>query len=194
MHRFSTSFILGYHGCSQEAAERLLAGEPFTLSQNDYDWLGPGIYFWQANPRRALKFAEEKRIREEAAWKPAVLGAAIDLGLCLDLSTEAGVMQVKAAYDVLTRTFRAAEAELPTNYGGTDRLLRKLDCAVVRMLHDIRKSGGQEPVDTILGIFVEGEPIYENSGFHEKTHIQICVCNTDSIKGVFRVSPTNFIP
>ena len=55
------------------------------------------------------------------------------------------------------------------------------------MLHDIRKSGELEPVDTVAGVFVEGNKIYENAGFFEKTHIQICVRDPQLIKGVFRV-------
>ena len=65
--------------------------------------------------------------------------------------------------------------------------MRKLDCAVLQMLHDVRRSKGDEPIDIVSGIFVEGKPIYEGSGFYEKTHIQICVCNPRVIKGVFRV-------
>lgn len=26
-------------------------------SDNDYDWLGPGIYFWENNPKRAIDYA-----------------------------------------------------------------------------------------------------------------------------------------
>ena len=37
--------IVGYHGCRRSVAERLLNGEPFRLSNNDYDWLGGGAYF-----------------------------------------------------------------------------------------------------------------------------------------------------
>jgi hypothetical protein len=29
-------------------------------SDNPYDWLGTGIYFWEANPLRALQFAQER--------------------------------------------------------------------------------------------------------------------------------------
>ena len=39
----------------QVRAERLLAGEPFQKSINDYDWLGHGIYFWEANPLCGLE-------------------------------------------------------------------------------------------------------------------------------------------
>ncbi len=42
MHRLSSCFVLGYHGCDRDVGERLLAGEAFQPSDNDYDWLGPG--------------------------------------------------------------------------------------------------------------------------------------------------------
>src|SRR5271155_2352654 len=63
LHRLS-SFILGYHGCDRKVGERLLEGAAFKPSDNDYDWLGPGIYFWEANPRRALEFATETANRK----------------------------------------------------------------------------------------------------------------------------------
>lgn len=192
MHRLTSSFVLGYHGCSTTVAEQLFSGrEVFKASDNDYDWLGPGIYFWLANPRRALKFAEEKRKREKARWKPAVVGAAIDPGLCLDLSTESGVIELRAAYELLKATFATAGRELPSNSGGLDMMLRRLDCAVVQQLHAIRREADAPPVDTVRGIFIEGEPIYPGAGLRDKTHIQICVCNPQAIRGVFRVPPTD---
>ena len=104
MHRLTTSFVLGYHGCDRHVGERLLAGEPFKASQNDYDWLGPGIYFWEANPLRGLAFAQESSRRSRAAiHTPFVVGAVIDLALCLDLTTAAGVAFVRTAYESLVR-------------------------------------------------------------------------------------------
>jgi hypothetical protein len=39
------SFILGFHGTDKETAERILAGEEhLTASENEYDWLGHGIF------------------------------------------------------------------------------------------------------------------------------------------------------
>ncbi len=188
MHRLNAAFILGYHGCSASVAEQLFSGaHTFKSSDNDYDWLGPGIYFWQANPRRALQFAAEKRARAAAEWNAEVVGAAIDLGLCRDLSTEAGMIELRAAYDLFRATMEVAGEPLPSNTGGPDRLLRRLDCAVVRQLHAIREEAGLPPVDTVRGVFVEGGPIYRGSGFLDKTHVQICVCNPSAIRGVFRV-------
>lgn len=81
MHRLATSLILAYHGCDQTVAERLLAGEPFKRSQNDYDWLGWGIYFWEANPKRGLDFAAEAMKRPGSKIRtPAVVGAVVELG------------------------------------------------------------------------------------------------------------------
>ena len=59
MQRLSFGFVLGYHGCDLSIGEKLLGGTPFKASQNDYDWLGPGIYFWEANPIRGLDYARE---------------------------------------------------------------------------------------------------------------------------------------
>lgn len=188
MHQLAASFVLGYHGCDHEVAEYLLRTGRFRQSRNDYDWLGPGIYFWEANPRRGLEFAREsKRRGTPGIRRPTVVGAVIELGLCLDLTTAAGVQQVRTAYAELASTARTAGAELPKN--GKDLLLRKLDCAVIRVLHGIREGQGQPPIDTVRGVFLEGDPIFPDSGFHEKTHTQIAVRNPDRIKGVFRVHP-----
>jgi hypothetical protein len=92
LHRLTSAFILGYHGCDQGVGERLLAGTAFAPSNNDYDWLGPGIYFWEANPLRGLEFAEEASKRRTSSIKrPFVIGAVIELGLCLDLTTSSAI-------------------------------------------------------------------------------------------------------
>jgi hypothetical protein len=172
-------------------AERLLSGEAFARSENDYDWLGPGVYFWQSNPLRALQYAEERRRRDRASWESAVIGAVIDPGLCLDLATTIGIDHIRAAHQVLVDTYAAGGWELPRNSGGKDRLVRRLDCAAVGTLHDVRRANSEPPIDTIFGVFIEGEPAYPSAGFFEKTHIQVCVCNPHCIRGVFRVPPND---
>ncbi len=191
MHRLSSSFILGYHGCQKAVGENLLAGEPFTPSENDYDWLGPGIYFWESNPKRALEWAQllHRRRHGSEPSQPFVVGAVIDLGFCLDLLTSNGIAAVKAAHQLFEERLELSDGPRPTNSGGSDLLLRHLDCAVLKHLHRIRSRSGQTAFDTVRGVFIEGASIYPDSGFREKTHIQICVCNPDVIKGVFRVSP-----
>lgn len=47
--------VLGYHGCDQSVADRVLAGEDMLKkSEKHYDWLGSGIYFWEHGPERAM--------------------------------------------------------------------------------------------------------------------------------------------
>lgn len=186
MHRLSSSFVLGYHGCDRDVAEKLLAGSEFNQSQNEYDWLGPGIYFWEANPQRGLEYAALlKRLGRGKIRKPAVVGAVIELGLCLDLTTSTSNEPLVEAHKKLSRIHEEAGLALPEN--SNDMMRRDLDCAVIRILHKIREDAGEQQIDTIKGAFIEGEPIYPNSGFRTETHIQICVRTPQSIKGVFRV-------
>jgi len=116
LHRLTSSFILGYHGCDRRVGERLLAGKAFKPSNNDYDWLGPGIYFWEANPVRGLEFAEEASKRKTSnVSKPFVIGAVIELALCLDLTTSSALDWVRIAYESLVDVTRAAGLDLPSN-------------------------------------------------------------------------------
>lgn len=220
MSSLSTSFILGYHGCDRSVADEILRGSPFKPSENSYDWLGHGIYFWEANPRRALDFAKEMKIlgrpKENPIKEPCVVGAIIDLGNCLDLMSMAGIDEVQAAYEKLKdyHDSDATLAPLPNNSGGPHRIFRNLDCAVINHLHLLRdgmegssiigdnlivgefKVGEFPPYDTVRGLFVEGDPIYPEAGFHKKTHIQICVrerAKNSCIRGVFRVPDDHYL-
>lgn len=175
-------------------AKRLLDGASFKPSENDYDWLGSGVYFRESNPLRALHFAEELARRGRTGLRtPAVIGAVIDLGLCLDLISSNGIQAVESAYTTLKQKMDLAGVEMPKNQGGPDLLLRKLDCAVINYLHQWRKKTQEPACDTVRAVFMEGDPVYENAGFRHKTHIQICVRNLDAIKAVFRVSDSQLI-
>jgi hypothetical protein len=192
VHTLSASFVLAYHGCDKDVAEDLLNGDEFIPSTNDYDWLGHGIYFWEANPRRGLDYARDlaRRPRGTAKMKtPAVVGAVISFGLCIDLTTTAGLEQVEMAYQTFTTIAAQSESNsVPVNH--KDGLRRNLDCSVINTLHDIRQADDFAPIDTVKGAFIEGKPIYPTASFHEKTHIQICVRNVACIKGIFRVPNT----
>lgn len=187
----STSFVLGYHGCDRRVAERVFSGQEFLrYSHNDYDWLGDGIYFWEHNARRAFDFATEVSARllhrRKKTTKPAVVGAIIDLGFCLNLLDSTYIELVSTAYEQLVRSSIESGIDLPRNTGGGDLLKRNLDCAVLRTLHQARMEAGKHPFDTVRAAFIEGERLYENAGFSRKNHIQICVRDPRCIKGYFR--------
>lgn len=185
--------MLGYHGCDAAVAEKLLKNHPFTPSQDTYDWLGEGIYFWEANPLRGLEFAvEASRRKGSKITKPTVIGAVIDLGFCLDLTTSRGLQLTRTAYLRLKQVFDQAEKPLPGNQ--PDGLRNNLDCAVLNYLHRLRAEEKQQPFDSLKGIFIESPNLYPGSAFGEKNHIQIAVRNPDCIKGVFRVPKSHLDP
>ena len=81
------SWILGFHGTDEETVHKILNDRKSHLrpSANEHDWLGGGIYFWENDPVRALSFSKERmKWKGIAGKKPAVIGAVIDLGLCLN--------------------------------------------------------------------------------------------------------------
>ena len=200
MHRLSSAFVLGYHGCDRTVAEQLLNGAAFTPSSNEWDWLGHGIYFWEANPVRGLEFSNQlQRWRAKTGKGPAindphVVGAAVDLGFCLDLLSSTGTQAVASAYIDLLKYCEEAGIDPPKNPGSPDSLFRVLDCAVINHLHSVRSAAGLPPFDTVRGAFMEGGRLYPGSGFHKKTHMQICVVNPSCIKGVFRVPQEDLQP
>ncbi|GAB4059287.1 hypothetical protein [Uliginosibacterium sediminicola] len=181
--------LLGFHGTDAKIAERVLAGhEHLTPSKNDYDWLGHGIYLWEYSPQRAEDFArqsaKEPKITKGKIETPAVVGVIIDPGLCLNMLEASALEQAALAYEALASNH---PDKLPSNKGGADLRQRHLDCAVLQMLHTIRAAENLPSYDTVRGAFWEGDPIYPNAGFRAKNHVQICIRNTDCIKGYFRV-------
>jgi len=198
MYSILPNIILGFHGCDEKVAEKVLSGKEHLIpSKNDYDWLGHGIYFWENNPTRAMEFAKEIRGKTSSNIKnPAVIGAIIYPGRCLNLTESNSLSILKNAYSVLKAASMAAGGyPLPENKrlrGSNDLLLRNLDCAVIEVVHAINDYDKNNPYDTVRGVFLEGDRIYSNSGIYEKTHIQICVRNVECIKGYFRVIQRSF--
>jgi hypothetical protein len=194
MYTSPVSLVLGFHGCDKNIGEQVLDGKIRHLhrSENDYDWLGHGIYFWEYNPDRALEFARDLQTNPRSGKKPIkrpfVLGAVIDPGICLNLLETKSLRLVRASYELLRKAHETAGIPMPENKKDprTGELLRRnLDCAVIEALHE--SSGFR--YDTVRGAFLEGSTLYQNSGFQEKNHIQICVRNPRCIKGYFRLLP-----
>lgn len=181
--------IIGYHGCSLATAEKVLSGhDGLKKSENDYDWLGPGVYFWVDSPERAKTWADQQKERLE--WEEsAVIGAFIHPGLCLNL-TDFGVNEsLTKAYKALKATCKLTETPLPKNGASVDGvfLRRQLDCATIKILHALRELNEEPAYDTVYGVFEEGKELFPGSAFKEKTHVQIAVCDLNSIIGYFRV-------
>lgn len=187
--------VLGFHGCDRSIGESVLAGKTqLRESRNKYDWLGNGIYFWENNPDRALQYADEGRrgLRGSSSniKEPFVIGAAIDLGCCLNLLDSAALAEVRDAYHFFRASAEAGGFKLPKNEQpteGPDSLRRNLDCAVVQTVHAIREAKKDPDYDSVRGVFWEGETLYPGTTLREKNHIQVCIRNPNCIKGYFRV-------
>ena len=157
--------------------------------KNNWDWLGPGLYFWEQNPQRALEYAIDsasgKQFNKVRIKIPLVLGCSIHLGNCLNLMEPESLSILKEAHEGLVQTLKEAGKSIPQNEGPK----RLLDCAVLKFVHQTRAEKGLQPYDTIRAAFQEGGEIYPSAPFTTQLHIQICVCNLEMIKGYFLPRP-----
>lgn len=178
--------VVGYHGCDLDVATKILVdGDHFEQSTNDYDWLGKGTYFWEYGADRAYRFAQDQAKRGKVET-PAVIGAIIQLGECFDLLDTRYTRDLAAFFVEWSARERANGFTLPVNSGRTpDKKMRRLDCAVVnRYLQTVEESGKR--YDSVRGCFIEGDPVFETSGIHVESHIQIAVRNPACIIGSFK--------
>lgn len=193
MYSSLPTFVIGFHGCDKKVQQRVISGKgPLSGSNNDYDWLGNGVYFWENSPVRALEFAkfikDNPNIHSTKINTPAVVGAVIDLGNCFNLVDSHYIEILRVGYDLLKSSTEKAGYPLPKNTchdEGGYVLKRKLDCAVMEAIHAIREKEEEAPFDTVRGVFPEGRLLYPSAGFNTKTHIQLCVRNPNCIKGYF---------
>ncbi|ENU83821.1 hypothetical protein F974_01172 [Acinetobacter sp. CIP 102159] len=190
MYSRRSNLILGYHGLDESIGRRIIAGEEQLLpSENDYDWLGHGIYFWENSLVRAQQWAKKQSQRKDTSVKkPFAIGATIDLGNCLDLLDQQWLDYVGDAYTYMIEDLRSENKEIPENLpwnrDDIDFKSRKLDCAVILYAIQLAKEQGQ-PFDSVRAAFWEGEDLYPNAGFKQHNHIQISIINPECIRGIF---------
>ena len=139
------SWILGFHGTDEETVHKILNDRKSHLRHraNEHDWLGGGIYFWENDPVRAHSFSKERmKWKGITGKKPAVIGAVIDLGLCLNFFDQPALMELGEGHAELKADFDAMGIDLPVN-GNEGRLwARDLDCAVVETVQIFEQKPG----------------------------------------------------
>jgi hypothetical protein len=195
--RLNTSFVLGYHGCHKAIGLQAVAGKlELIQSEKAYDWLGPGVYFWEGDPLRALEWAQWKKFDE-----PFVIGAVIDLRNCLDLMVKENLDLLASAYHSYVAQQRKSGLKILENKSPRgsksedDKKLRFLDCAVITHLHKILDNEQSapsrdlpamvQPFDSVRGLFEEKPEVYPGSGFFKNSHSQIAIRNLDCIVEIF---------
>lgn len=158
--------VVGYHGCSLDVAETILAENRFQVSVNTYDWLGEGAYFWEFAPYRALEWARERY--GGSGSEPAVVGATLQLGRCLNLLDTEHLPGLEDVYNVFVQT--VGSERIPRNTeAGAHFLDRRIMDAYCRLIEEQNPA----PFQTVRGCFPEGEPIYRGSKILKKAHVQI---------------------
>ena len=110
--------VIGFHSCDREVGLTVLNGQDeLKPSNNPWDWLGEGIYFWEQNPGRALEYAlessQQKQFNRVPISTPFVLGANIELGNCLNLVESKSIEILRAAYEGLQKAVTEAGKIMP---------------------------------------------------------------------------------
>jgi len=169
--------VRGYHGTSAEAAASI-AQEGFRRSQEPWDWLGEGIYFFQDAPARAREWSVQ-----QGATSPVVLAAVIRLEDCMDLLDIEWAQVIVDAYYDFVRLFAENGWSLPQNRGGN----RQLDKQVMDYVVGWLGTQGQ-PVRVIRAVFVEGSPLYPESALYDRGHVQVAVRDPTLIETIVTVA------
>ncbi|MDN3382543.1 hypothetical protein QL995_07650 [Pseudoalteromonas sp. APC 3358] len=200
----SPGVVVGFHGCDRAVFDSVIKnGSSISNSENDYDWLGHGVYFWEGSYERALNWAKQSK----AVKKPAVIGAFIKLGNCIDLLDSVHLEKVKSTYEIYKIECDKLGVELPENRIVVNDIsfIRELDCQVIQRLQQFNNEliiqdlnlpdmAGQnkrkvqkhpEFIDSVRGMFPEGDELYKGAGFRDKNHIQLCIVNPNCIIGFF---------
>lgn len=189
--------VLAYHGCDITLRDDLVSRRITELnpSQNKYDWLGPGAYFFENDHRRALMFANdahgnpEKRFTKQPIATPAVVGAVLQLDFILDMTTQEGIENYCLAYQAMVEYLTAEGLPEPKNSKADDEdedlIVRQLDSDVFKFMHRIRQETKQPLFQAVRSAFPQGEAVAPSSAFRRNSHVQIALRENACVLGWF---------
>jgi len=181
--------IVGYHGCSHEFAEGIVSGRipptRWDYSENEYDWLGRGVYFWEDAPGRAWQWAEQRHRQNSA-----VVAVELTLGTCVDLGDTEFVPLLRMSYEDIIETYQSSEPPIPLPENeplprgnrpvDEDLKLRKLDRLVVDHLVKLLQERNVS-VQTVRAPFEEGSSAFPGGKIRTQSHVQISVLDRSCI-------------
>lgn len=156
--------LLGYHGTNRERAA-LVMSKGFKVSENPFDWLGDGAYFWQDAPLRAAKWASC-----HFGIDAAIIEAAIQRRNFINLLDTEWMSWLAEVHDQYLNEQRTSGKAVPAQTTGAHRL----DRAVINFGVEILEASGVE-VGGVIGAFQEGRPVFPNSALFSLSHVQIAV-------------------
>lgn len=187
--------VYGYHATDAETVANVLHEKHIKKSENWYDWLGVGSYFYQEAPLRALKWlTQEKHEGTIEPSKAGLLCAKIQIREFIDLLEPDWVEVIARTYILLEedtdklatlRRWREKQAEYKV---GGEAGPHPLDKYVIDMAVGSLIKGGRK-VNGVRAIFYDGKRLFENSHLLDRQHIQIAVHNwtEDVVEGLWEV-------
>lgn len=169
--------VYGHHGTTEERARAILK-DGIQLSEQEWDWLGAGFYFWEDSPARAWNWCDERHPGQTAC----ILDATISLQHCLNLADPDGVAILEPYFDLYVATY--GESNVAT-LRETDRF-RQLDCRIINYACE-RLRENEIEVHVVRGAFEEGSSIFDggdgmpSSKLRKLSHVQLAVRNHQAI-------------
>lgn len=185
---WTTTTIEAFHGTTLAAADSILSGG-FRPSEQDWDWLGKGVYFFQDGPSRARAWALEWAV-EHYKGLPAVVGAKIRLERehFIDLIDVFWSEKMNGFYQNFVELCNRSNTPIPRQSpkpSGPHPLDRRVVNHAVGIL-------GREGklISAVRGAFEEGDRVYPDSAFFEKAHVQIAVRDVSLIENCWIEEPS----
>ena len=126
-----------------------------------------------------------------------MVGAKINLGVCLDLLDTANTRLLGSWYVRFRYFIRQNGITMPKNrdaHGSrrADKVLRFRDCAVIDYALSRLAQTERIAYQTVRGVFLEGGPAFPGSKIALKSHIQIAVRDSKCIWKFFRPEQGDF--
>jgi len=161
---------IGYHGTTEKHAQDIIICQHFTQSDDEDDWLGRGIYFFENDIQQAYNFCIKARKYKE--W--SIIKSNIKAGFIIDLTKIEDVTE----FSKIAKSFRDRYYK---KKDGTKREL--LNSVILNAMYNIKQ------FDLVRGVFQipETTKIYRtNICFYQ---IQLCIRNKDCILDIEKVEP-----
>jgi hypothetical protein len=183
--------IVGYHGTRLSVALDIVSRKRgYKKSENQDDWLGHGVYFWEHAPKQALWWAERRQKRQKWNEPIAIVASMIRLGFCLDLLDPDNAKYLVQMHDDFVAAQEAAGLKVPKNYNKH----KTLDCAVLQYAYAVIEDDPANQVDSARAVYVPtgtSKRLWKRSWLSRDAHIQICVRNPQCILGTWLHHPVN---
>lgn len=159
---------IGYHGTTKELAEKIINDREFKVSNQDEDWLGPGVYFFEDDYHQAKNFG--KKARKYSEW--AVVKSKIKADAVFDLIQSEDFIFFDKTFKLIVSRYEKINKNKIRN-----KVTNKV---VFNMIYEHR------PYDLVRGVFTvpKGKNIKISGTKYSHSQIQLCVRNLECIKSI----------